>query len=257
MFRPLLPYAFALMLGACTQHPGPAGESADPATAAPDGAATGSALGGLPAQFAGELPCADCPGIRHILELRPDGTFAYRLTYLGRGNDAGESFDDIGRWELHDGKLTLRGGREAPVFFAVHSADAIEKLDLEGAPITSPLNYTLTRSSAAQPLEPELHMRGMYRYMADAALFEECITGWRLPVSMEADNVALERGYAEARDHPGEAVLVSLHGRIAPRPAMEGGGPVRSLVPLEFVKAWPGETCEPGRAVEVDGRSPG
>jgi copper homeostasis protein (lipoprotein) len=207
-----------------------------------DGPVEGQA--GLPGQYAGDLPCASCPGVRHVLDLRADGTYAYRMTYLGRGTGGnGESFDDIGRWHREADRLTLRGGREAPEFFAVKGADAIEKLDLEGAPIESALNYTLRRVVPPELLEPELHMRGMYRYMADAALFEECITGWRLPVSMEADNVALERGYAEARGTPGEPILVNLIGRVAYRPAMEGDGLVRSLVPVRFVNAWPGQSC--------------
>jgi copper homeostasis protein (lipoprotein) len=232
-----------LLIAACSPSPEPAAE-ADAPSAFSNEAGQDAALAGLPAQFAGELPCADCPGIQHVLELYSDGTFVYRMTYLGRGADgAGESHDDIGRWALIGSRLTLRGGREAPVFFALGGADTIDKLDLEGNPIDSALNYTLTRSPTFEPLEPELHMRGMYRYMADAALFEECITGWRLPVSMEGDNLALERGYAEAQANPGEPILVNLIGRIAPRPAMDGDGTVRALVPVRFVNAWPGESA--------------
>ena len=46
--------------------------------------AASEALGALPATFVGELPCADCPGIRHQLDLWPDGAFFLRRTYLGR-----------------------------------------------------------------------------------------------------------------------------------------------------------------------------
>jgi copper homeostasis protein (lipoprotein) len=245
----LLVPCLVLMLAACGKEPGPAPQPDASVGASSGDAPSDAPLPGLPAQFAGELPCADCPGIWHVLDIYPDGTFAYRLTFHGRGDDgAGESHDDIGRWALQGSKLALRGGREAPVFFALRGAEAIDKLDLEGNPIESALNYTLTRSSEFEPMEPELHMRGMYRYMADAALFEECITGWRLPVSMEGDNLALERGYAEARTSPGDAVLVSLTGRIAQRRAMEGDGTVRSLVPVRFVNAWPGQTCSPAAA---------
>jgi copper homeostasis protein (lipoprotein) len=86
-------------------------------------------------------------------------------------------------------------------------------------------------------------MRGMYRYMADAALFEECLTGRRFPVAMEADNVAFERAYREARVQAGEPALVSLEGRIAQRPAMEGETTVLSLVPERFIGIWPAESC--------------
>ena len=51
-------------------------------------------LGTLPATFAGELPCADCPGIRYQLDLLPAGRSILRRTYLGREPD--NVFDAIG-----------------------------------------------------------------------------------------------------------------------------------------------------------------
>lgn len=86
-------------------------------------------------------------------------------------------------------------------------------------------------------------LRGMYVYMADAALFTECETGKRYPVAFEGDSVALERAYLEARRRPGEELLISLEGRFAERPAMDGGGTETSLVVDRFIGVWPGETC--------------
>jgi heat shock protein HslJ len=61
---------------------------------------------------------------------------------------------------------------------------------------------------------------------------------------MEGDNAALERGYAYAGGTAGEPILVNLEGRIAQRPSMEPAlPPQRSLVPIRFNHAWPGETC--------------
>jgi copper homeostasis protein (lipoprotein) len=45
-----------------------------------------------------------------------------------------------------------------------------------GEEIESELAYALTRADAFAPIEPELELRGMYRYMADAAVFRECLT---------------------------------------------------------------------------------
>jgi copper homeostasis protein (lipoprotein) len=199
-------------------------------------------LGELPASYEGDLPCADCEAIRYHLDLFEDRLFFLRMSYLGRGGDA---FDDIGTWELaEDGqKLVLRGGREAHEMFRVVDAGTLRKLDLEGRAIESSLNYELRRTAAFAPVEPRLVMRGMYRYMADAAVFEECLTGRRFPVSMEADNVALERAYLAAQAQPGEPVLASFEGRIAQRPAMEGDTTVLSVVPERFISVWPGESC--------------
>lgn len=52
-------------------------------------------LGALPASFTGDLPCADYPGIRHVLNLFSDMSFFLRRTYIG-SNDAKPIYD-IGR----------------------------------------------------------------------------------------------------------------------------------------------------------------
>ena len=204
---------------------------------------TSSPLGGFPATFEGELPCADCPGIYYHLDLFEGGVFFLRTTYLGRGT--GAIFDTVGSWTLagDERRLALFGDPEAPMLFRVVDPETLRKLDLEGRDIESSLNYDLRRKDAIGTIEPRLTMRGMYRYMADAALFEECLSGRRFQVAQEADNIALERAYLEAQRQPGEALLVSIQGRIAEHPAMEGDAMVLTVVPEHFIGVWPGETC--------------
>jgi copper homeostasis protein (lipoprotein) len=200
-------------------------------------------LGGLPASFEGELPCADCPGIFYHLDLLEERVFFLRTTYLGRGTEAIR--DSVGSWVLssEDRRLVLFGGAEAPIFFRVVDTDTIRKLDVEGKDIESALNYDLRRKDEIGTIEPRLDMRGMYQYMADAALFTECLSGRKFPVATEGDNLALERAYLEARREPGEQLLVSLTGRIAVRPKMEGDGVELTVIPERFGGVWPGETC--------------
>jgi copper homeostasis protein (lipoprotein) len=168
-----------------------------------------------------------------------------RLTSLGRGQDA--SMDDIGTWAVDQGKLTLRGGREAPIQFSIEDERTLRKLDTDGRAMQSSLPHDLTRTDALQTLEPRLQLRGMYMYMADAGNFRECLTGKRWPVAMEAANAALERAYGEARNNPGDEVLAGVEGRIAMRPKMEGEGLQPTLVVERVVGVWPGKTC-PQRA---------
>ncbi len=197
----------------------------------------------LPASFEGELPCADCQGKFYHLDLFEDGVFFLRTTSLGHA--VGAISDAVGSWEADrdQGRLTLFGGEEAPMLFRIVEGNTLRKLDQEGHEIDSTLNYDLRRMGKAALIEPRLTMRGMYRYMADAALFEECLSGRRFQVAQEADNVALERAYLDARKEAGEPLLVSLQGRIAERPAMEGDAMVLTVVPERFLGVWPGETC--------------
>ena len=203
----------------------------------------GQALGALPATFIGDLPCADCAGIRHQLQLFPDTTFFLRMEYLGKGDSA--KYDDIGMWAVsrNPDTLVLFGNAPAPVKLGVRDANTLRKLTPAGMPITSSLNYDLKRTTNAQPLEPRLHLRGMYTYMADAGRFTECLTRRSWTVAREQDNAALEAAYGKARRRPADTLLIDLDGQVAMRPKMEGTGREQSLVVERFGGVWPGESC--------------
>jgi copper homeostasis protein (lipoprotein) len=235
----MLCLALLLPVPAAAQAGGAAGAPAASVDALP------AALRDLPASFAGDLPCADCEGIRYRLNLFPDGAFYLGMTYLGKGD--GASADDIGTWMLSSNRtvLVLKGGREAAVLFRIAGAKTLRKLDLEGRDIDSALNHAITRTATLERLEPRLTMRGMFSYMADAGFFTECSTGQRWPVAQEAGNATLEREYMKVRKDPGGPVMVSLEGRVAMRPRMEGAGLQPTLVPERFIGAFPGESCGP------------
>jgi len=197
----------------------------------------------LPASFSGTLPCADCPGIRYLLNLYADGVYYLRQEYVGKEPKA--THDDIGRWSVSsDGtQLVLRGGREAPLRFVLKAEGRLRKLDLEGREIDSILNYDLAREPVFVAFEPRLHVSGMYRYMADAALLRECITERRYPVPPLADNLVLEQAYLKAQRQPAEELLVSAEVRIAMQPRLDGAGTEEMMIVERFVGIWPGETC--------------
>ncbi len=205
-----------------------------------------SPLGRLPASWRGELPAASGTA-RWQVDLASDGSFQLRQTMLNR--PAPNSFDDIGRWRLEPGgqRLLLQGGREAPVFFQPIGGGAqLRKLDLQGQPIRSAQNDLLQRLPAPEPLEPRLHLQGMFSYMADAARIRLCATGASLPVVMEADYRRLEQAYLKAlpAGGAGRPLLVNLEGLIANRPSAEPGRPPeRSLVVERFVGVHPGKGC--------------
>ena len=214
--------------------------------AADTAAAADSAPLTLPSSFIGTLPAASGPGVDWQLDLLADGSFQLRRTYIDRAPD--NVFDSLGRWLVgSDGSsLLLVGGPETSIPLAIESPQRLRLLDREGQPIESELPYELERADVAL-LEPELELLGLYRYMADAALFDECLTGRRLPVAFVEDNLALERAYLDLQETsdlaPGEPVLAELFGRIARLPPMEGDGLVPTLEPLRFIALHPGETC--------------
>ena len=203
----------------------------------------GDLFASLPATFVGVLPCADCEGIDYHLDIMPDGSYVLRNRYLGK--DIDRAYDDIGTWALSSDGITLalKGGREAPVFFSIENPQTLRMLDLMGRPIDSKLDYDLRRRVAFEPVEPRVTMQGMFSYMADAASFEECTTGRRLPVAMEGGYLDLERAYLAAKGEPGQPVMALVEGAIALRPPMEGPSPVPTLVVGKFLRLEPGATC--------------
>jgi heat shock protein HslJ/uncharacterized lipoprotein NlpE involved in copper resistance len=202
----------------------------------------------LPASFTGVLPCADCEGIAHHLDLWPDQGYHLRRTWLGEEGDSRR--DELGRWyaDPERNAIILYGAGEMPLQWEVKDPRRLRQLDIEGKPIESALNYELTSEGMPSPTDLEgLFLGGMMRYMADAASFEECLTGKSYPISMEGAYIDLERAYLEDRPSPGEPLYVHVEGALVIRPVMEGPDR-RSLVVDRFIKTRPGITCERQRA---------
>ena len=99
-----------------------------------------------------------------------------------------------------------------------------------------------TNASGFDPEEPTL-MSGMMTYMADAALFEDCRSGARVPIAQEAEYLALERAYLANRRAAGEPLFVTIIGAISMRDAMEG--PRReTLIVDQFISTNQTTNCE-------------
>jgi copper homeostasis protein (lipoprotein) len=92
---------------------------------------------------------------------------------------------------------------------------------------------------------PGMVLEGMFRYMADAAIFRDCRSGKEFPVAMESNYIDLERAYLEIRGKPGSEVMVRLRGRYLERPAMEGDNKEVQLIIDQVEEIRPGESCEP------------
>jgi copper homeostasis protein (lipoprotein) len=198
----------------------------------------------LPASYEGELPDGSGGSVQWHLDLLPLGRYQLRTIYKDKPEP--NRFDDIGRWRREpNGRLLLRGGRETPVaFMPGDGGRTLRRADTAEKPVASSHDAGLQRLPQPTLIEPRLELTGMFTYMADAASITLCADGGRLPVAMEADYKALEAAYLKGRQNPGQALLVSLDGLIAPRASMEANRPLRpSLVVERFINIWPRESC--------------
>ena len=187
----------------------------------------------LPASFSGTLPSADGEGIEYHLNLLPNKIFYLTTHYLGKPE--GENrFDDIGTYSTKNKIFTLKGGREATLFFEMTSRNTLRKLDLNGKPIASDLNYNLKRDPVFIPSSPKLLLSGAYTYMADAGIFKECITGQTYSIEASRDAIQLERTFLDAQSKNIPITLAIIQGEIQQRPNM--GGNLSTLIVHQFIR---------------------
>lgn len=201
----------------------------------------------LPATFRGDLPCADCAGIRHHLDLWPDQVFHLRREWLGKDMTRA----DIGRWRVDPGRraLILQGGAEMPLQFAIQGSNRLRLLDLEGQPIVSELPYELRSDGRLQAAELSLLMAGEAISVDGTLHVTECLTGRSYRIRAGDEALELQRAYHAAVERPGARLYVSFEGTLTPGTGAEDAGP-RSTPAVSvdrFVGVWPNQSCERGR----------
>jgi copper homeostasis protein (lipoprotein) len=235
--------ACAAVLAGCAREAPDRVAAPDPHATETPRSAEPASLEPLPARYTGVLPCADCSGIRYEIDLRPANVYFLRMTYLGvtpQRSDDERSYDDIGAWsiasDLHT--LALRSSRQSPSLFSIESPTTLLRLDIEGQPIESELNYALQRVESYEPLSPQVPLRGMYSKDDAGAIIEECTTGLKLRVQ-EGSAAEIEAQYDRLRKNEKRPLLLAAEGRI------EVSGPEHAglLTGISTARFWPGESC--------------
>jgi copper homeostasis protein (lipoprotein) len=174
------------------------------------------------------------------LALATDQTFL-----LSRSFESSER-DSLGRWvaDPTTGTLVLRDGAEMPLLVRPSASGALRVVDGNtGKEFVGDL--TLAEDEALEL--SGMMMGGMMTYMADAAIFEDCVSGAVFPLAQEGDYLALEQAYLADRAEPGAPLYVTLEGGLALRPAMEG--PDRQMIVVDrFIRTRPEIACAQQRA---------
>jgi heat shock protein HslJ len=124
--------------------------------------------------------------------------------------------------------------------------DTLTLLDQKGRRIDSDLPSNLVRIDVDDRLNVDVPLSGMYRYMADAAILDECSTGKRYPVLLEEAHIELERAYLGVTQGSAQPIFASFRGRIESRPRMEGEGSRDMVVVTGDVSVDPDDSCDIG-----------
>ncbi|MCM2678811.1 YbaY family lipoprotein [Echinimonas agarilytica] len=176
--------------------------------------------------FKGQLPSATNV-VQQTLILKPDNTYRLASSFEGKPDIPAE----FGSWKKVGPQLILgQGDGKSRQYRWLDSGD-LEQLNQQAQPIKSDVSYVLSRVSTSDISEPsELVLTGDYRYMADAAIFQECASGKRFPVAQDQGGLAMEQEYSKKRSAPGEPLKVTLVAKIEPMPPMEGETWIDTLV---------------------------
>lgn len=213
--------------------------------------------------YAGTQPCAACAQRQVVLTLFADHHFRLRLRDLDASGAVVAEHFDLGRW-VYDGagRRLLRGGREAAQRFELAADGSLRGFDVQGRLLPGP---GLQPQATLDRLPGPMRLRGLYFYLADAASFQDCLSGRRWPVLIEGAHLDLERAYL-TQGEGGRWVLATLQGRFEMREPEPGLPPREAILVERFDRLWPGETCAADapataallntrwRLVEIDGR---
>lgn len=189
----------------------------------------------LPARFEGTVD-GNAGAETWRLHLSGNQTFLLSRSFDGTARDS------LGRWSADPtaSTLLLRDGAEMPL--------VVQPIPASGALRVVDANTGRAFEGDLNPVEAEtlelsnMTMGGMMTYMADAALFEHCVSGATFPIAQDGDYLALEQAYLADRAAPGASLYVLLDGGPAMRPAI--GGPDRQMVVVDrFTRTRPDITC--------------
>jgi uncharacterized lipoprotein YbaY/heat shock protein HslJ len=142
---------------------------------------------------------------------------------------------DLKRRYAVRGRITLNG---QPMFstdtaYPVLGADNVRRVDL-----------VMRRVAGAGAAAAARQMRGLYRYLADAASFFDCASGDQFPVLPEGAAVALQAAYVAARPEPGAPLLANVQAALVMRALEDGGTPRPALQVDRFVSITAQSLCE-------------
>ena len=188
--------------------------------------------------FTGTIPCDDCLQVDITLNIRPDGIYQLRKTYLSEQGDPSVS-SQMGKWRyVSDGNFLILGKEMGRLkTYVVEDQNRLTFVEWQGSKNESQIRYELTRSTIPAPFDDVVKIRGMFGINTGIATLKECASKVAFPVSPGGDyNTALQN-YMNTPHDMNKSILISILGRLVNHNREE-------LVIEQFRKFYPNSDCQ-------------
>lgn len=191
----------------------------------------------LPASFTGTTPCADCPGIKQTLTLRPDGLYFLQRQYLGKKKRLSLEHG-VWRVDASGTKLTLHNGDAVTQQFVVTSAGRLQLLHQSAESNDTNIHVVLSRAARVEPMNKESQWRGEFQFTEGTPVFTDCVSGLHWSVGKGAEIAHLKNKYSEEN----KPLLIHFSGKLVKFSA-KAGSPQEEIVIEKIASVENGVSC--------------
>ncbi|MFT3885441.1 MAG: copper resistance protein NlpE N-terminal domain-containing protein [Flavobacteriales bacterium] len=181
--------------------------------------------------FTGTLPCADCPGIRTELWVRPDSTFILGQRYIDRDSMA---FAQFGKWRVVNGRLAVGSGTDKPDLWK-QTPKGLVKVDENGQEWALAPKMALDRQGTSAKI-PVMRVTGAYVFHEGAHSFTPCGSYREFPLAVSGGDLGLEKLYTKRFKKKDDKLYVELEATVGTAEAQEGAAKDEYVFPKKLVR---------------------
>ena len=190
------------------------------------------------ATFIGTIPCDDCLRVDIVLNIRPDGLYQLRKTYVKEQGEP-EINSQLGIYRyLPETKLLILG-KEIGLLktYVIEDQNRLRFVEWQGSEAKAQIRYELTRQTAVDPFEDVVKIRGLFNVAKEIPQFRECSSQLMFPVNRGGDYPVTLQNYMNTPHDMNRAILVSILGSLVNKGQEE-------VVIDQFRKFYPDSDCQ-------------
>ena len=202
---------------------------------------TGGAPFNETATFTGTLPCDECLRVDVLLNIRTDGLYQLRKTYVYDSREP-NVYSQMGTYRYVPESELIILGKEIGLLktYVIENSSRLRFVEWQGAERSSQIQYYLSRITPADPFDDIVKMRGLFGLEEDKPIFQECSSQVSFEMSTGGDYPLTLQTYLNTPHDMNRSILISIMGRIV-------SGNREEVVIDQFRKIYPHSDCEGNR----------